>query len=325
MKSKAVALIVALLSLGVLATLVTAAANYPVKPIELVCPYTPASSMDIMARLIADIAPTYTGQPMPVVNKAGAGGSLAAAEVISAKPDGYKLVTLANMFFATTTKTQKIPFDPDDLAPLANFMEYRFGIMVRADSPWKTLNDLLDYGKKNPGQLKWAHTGRGISIHLAALHIFNKAGIQTVDVPYKGTPESLTALLGGHVDASSTVYGPVKDQMLAGKIRFLAVFSDHRYSDQPNVPTVVELGFPDVAKLGTFVGIYAHKKTPEPIKSYLMGASKKIYDDPRFKKGIEQLGEEPVFGGPDFMRERIKRAEEVGVPMLKELGLYVGK
>ena len=325
MKSKAVALTVALLSLGALATLATAAANYPAKPIELLCPYTPASSMDIMARLIAEIAPTYTGQPMPVVNKPGAGGSLAAADIISAKPDGYKLVTLANMFFATTTKTQKIPFDPDDLVPLANFMEYRFGLMVRADSPWKTLNDLLDYGKKNPGQLKWGHTGRGISIHLTALYIFNKAGVQTIDVPYKGTPESLAALLGGHVDASSTVYGPVKDQMMAGKVRFLAVCSEQRYSDQPNVPTVVELGFPDAAKLGTFVGIYAHKNTPDPIKSYLMGTAKKIYDDPRFKKGIEQLGEGLAFGGPDFMRERIKRAEEVGVPMLKELGLYVGK
>jgi tripartite-type tricarboxylate transporter receptor subunit TctC len=325
MKSKAIALTVALLLLGALATIATAAANYPTKPIELLCPYTPASSMDIMARVVAEIAPTYTGQPMPVVNKPGAGGSLAAADIINALPDGYKLVTLANMFFATTTKTQKIPFDPDDIVPLANFMEYRLGFMVRADSPWKTLNDVLNYAKKNPGELKWAHTGRGISIHLAALHIFKKAGVQTVDVPYKGTPESLTALLGGHVDASSTVYGPVKDQMLAGKVRFLTVYSERRYSDQPNVPTAVELGFPDAAKLGTFVGIYAHKKTPDLIKSYLMGASKKIYDDPRFKKGMEQLGEEPVFGGPDFMRERIKRAEEVGVPMLKELGLYVGK
>ena len=101
--------------------------DYPTKPIELLCPYTAGSFIDIMARLIADIAPTYLGQPMVVVNKPGAGGSLAAAEVISAKPDGYKLVALGQGFFAITTKTQKIPFNPDDLVPIANFMAWRLG------------------------------------------------------------------------------------------------------------------------------------------------------------------------------------------------------
>ncbi len=187
-----------------------AASGYPAKPIEILCPYTPGSSMDIMARLIADVGAKYVSQPLVVVNKPGAGGSLAAAEIISAKPDGYKLATLANLFFASTVKTQKIPFDPNDIAPLSNFMEYKLGLMVRADSKWKTFNELLDYAKKNPGQLKWAHTGRGTSIHLAAHYIFKKAGVQAVDVPYKGTPESMSALLGGHVDASSTIYGDRK-------------------------------------------------------------------------------------------------------------------
>jgi len=98
-------------------------ADYPSKPLEIVCPYTPGSSMDILARLIAEIGPKYFGQPMIVINKPGAAGALAAADVISAKPDGYKVVELAQVFFATTTKTQKVPFDPDDLIPLANFME----------------------------------------------------------------------------------------------------------------------------------------------------------------------------------------------------------
>jgi tripartite-type tricarboxylate transporter receptor subunit TctC len=325
MRSKVKVTLLFAFILGVTGAVAGAATDYPVKAIEIVCPYTPGSSMDIMARLIADVGSKYSSQPIVVTNKAGAGGSIAAAETISSKPDGYKLVTLANLFFASTVKTQKIPFDPNDLVPIANFMEYKLGMMVRADSPFKSFNDLTEYAKKNPGQLKWGHTGRGTSIHLAAHYVMKKVGAQTVDVPYKGTPESLAALLGGHVDASSTIYGAVKDQVRAGKVRFLAVYSERRYADQPNVPTIAELGFPDAAKLATYLGLYAHKNTPDEIKSYLMALSKKIYDDPKFKKGIEQLGEEPQFGGPEFMRERIRKAEEVGVPMLKEVGLYIGK
>ncbi len=113
--------------------------------------------------------------------------------------------------------------------------------------------------------------------------------------------------------------------MRAGKVRFLAVYTERRYSDLPNVPTAIEIGFPEAARMATYLGLYAHKNVPEDVKAYLTGVSKKIFDDPKFKKGIEQLGEEPVFGGPDWMREQIKRAEEVSVPILKEIGLYVGK
>ena len=320
-----VALAAVLLSLGAVWATIASAADYPTKPIELLCPYTAGASIDIMARLIADIAPTYMGQPIAVVNKPGAGGSLAAAEVISAKPDGYKLVTLGQGFFAITTKTQKIPFDPDDLVPIANFMAWRLAMMVKADSPWKSLNDLLNYGKKNPGQLNWAHSGRGTPPHIIALDIFKKAGVQATDVPYKGSPEALSALLGGHIHAASLPYGTVSDQIRAGKVRPLAFYSEKRYSDQPSVPCIVELGFPDAAKLMTYVAIYAHKNTPEQIKTYLTGASKKIYDDPRFKKLHDIGGEDPQYGGPEFVRQTIRNAEEVGVPILKEIGLYVGK
>lgn len=302
-----------------------AAEKYPSKAIELYCPYGPGSSMDTMARLIAEIAPKYTGQPIVVVNKPGASGSLAAAEVISAKPDGYRIVSLANLFFASTMKIQKVPFSPDDLVPIANFMEYRLGMAVKADSPFKTLNDLLANAKKNSGQLKWGHPGRGTSLHTIALHIFKKTGVQAVDVPYKGSPEVLAALLGGHIDAASVPYGTVKENVRAGQVRYLTFYSDHRYTDQPNVPSIVELGFPDAAKLATDVALFVHKNTPEHIKKYLIGVSKQIYDDPRFKKLADIGGEDPKFGGPEFVKESIMKAEEVSVPILKEVGLYQGK
>lgn len=309
-------------------TALTAAAaeeKYPSRTIEIYCPYVAGSSMDNMARLFADIAPKYTGQPMVVVNKPGAAGSLTAAEVIKSKPDGYKIAQLANLFFASTAHIQKIPFDPNDLVPIGNFMEYRLGMAVKADSPYKTLNDLLQDAKKNAGSLKWGHPGRGTSLHTIALSIFKKTGIQGVDVPYKGSPDVLAALLGGHINAASLPYGTVRENVRAGQIRYLTFYSDHRFSDQPNVPHIVELGFPDAAKLATFVALFVHKDTPEPIKQYLVRLGKQIYDDPRFRKLVDVGGEDPVYGDPEFVKKAIKSAEDVSVPLLKELGLYVGK
>lgn len=322
---KALILILVTISIGSLMAQPSMAIEYPTKTIEIVCPYTPGSSMDIMSRLIADIAPKYLKQPVIVVNKPGAAGSIAAADVIASKPDGYKLVPLTNFFFATTIKTQKIPFEQNDLIPIANFMEYKLGMIVKGDSPWKTFNDLLDYGRKNPGKLRWAHTGRGITLHMNGLIIFRKAGVDAVDIPYKGSPEKLSALLGGHVDASTMVYGAVKDHVKAGMVRYLIFFGDRRYGEPSDVPSAVELGFPEAAKLITFVGLYAHKNTPEDIKNFLIDVFKKTYEDTEFKKGIEKLGEQPRFEGPEFMKEAIKKGEEIGVPIIKELGLYVGK
>ena len=165
MSEKVLILILVTVSVGSVFFQPALGRDFPTKPIELVCPYTPGSSMDIVSRIVADLAPKYIGQPIVVVNKPGAGGSIAAADVISSKPDGHKLVMLTNFFFATTVKTQKIPFDPNDLTPIVNLYEYKLGMIVKGDSPWKTLSDFLDYAKKNPGKIRCAHGGRGITLH----------------------------------------------------------------------------------------------------------------------------------------------------------------
>jgi len=297
--------------------------NYPTRPIEILCPYSAGSSVDIMIRLVAETAQKYLGQPLVVINKPGAGGILAAAEIISSKPDGYKLIELTNFFFATTTKTQKVPFNPNDIVPLANFMEIKHGFGVKGDSPWKTLNDLLDYGKKNPGKLKWAHTGRAITNCWYGLLVFRKAGVEAIDVPHKGTPEQIAAVLGDHVDASVLTYVAVRDLLKTSRLRYLAVFSNQRYSDLPDVPCVTELGFQEAGELPTLMGLYAHRNTPDEIKKTLIDALKKVQEDPEFKKKFENLGEQARFLGPELMKDGIKKAERIGVPLIKELGLYV--
>jgi tripartite-type tricarboxylate transporter receptor subunit TctC len=300
--------------------------GYPTKPVELICPFTAGGTHDLMARLIAELSAKYLGQPMVVVNKPGAGTSLAAAEVINSKADaGYKIGILSNFFFATTVRTQKIPFDPYTLVPVANMWEVKQGLSVRGDSPWKSVDDLMAYGKKNPGQLKWGHNGRGITLHMMPLVMFKKEGVETVDVPYKGGSENLVALLGGHLDASSNTYGIIRDHVKAGSVRLLAFYSDRRFTEPANVPSTTELGYPIVEKLATFIGLYVHKDTPQEIRTTLYTVLKKISEEPAYISGVEKIGEVPRFEGPEFIKEAIKKGEEVGIPIIKEMGLYVGK
>ena len=312
--------------LSVESTLIQPAlAKYPTRSIELVVLYTAGGATDILARLIGDTASKYLKQPIVVVNKPGAGGSVAAADVINSKPDGYKAVILSNTYFAITVKNQKIPFDPSYLVPLASFLEYKVGLGVRGDSQWKTLNELLDYGRKNPGKIRWVHAGRGTMTHIQGLLLFRKAGVQTVDIPSKGNPETLSAILGGHVDAIVFSYGNFIDHIKTGKVRYLVFLSDQRYNPEPNIPCSAELGYPEPAKLTVNWGIYVHKDTPEEIKKTLIDAFKWTYDQPEFKQGVDRLGEEARFGSPDYVKESIKKGEEGGVPILKELGLLVEK
>jgi tripartite-type tricarboxylate transporter receptor subunit TctC len=301
------------------------AAEYPTKPIEVIVPFTPGGTNDLLTRLVAQIAPKYLGQPLVVINKPGAGGSLGAAEVISSRPDGYKLVSLPSAFFSTTVHTQKIPFNPDDLVPIASFMEYKEGLGVKGDGPFKTFKDLLDYGRNNPGKLRWGNLSRGSVQYISTSIIFKKLGIKSIEVPYPGTSEMITALLGGHLDAAGITYGGSKDHVKKGTIRFVVSYSNRRFSDPPNVPSAAELGFPEASRMRTLISTYAHKNVPDDVKAILFNAFKKTYDDPEFKKAFEAFGEAPLFLDGASVKEIVKQGTEVTLPLLKEWGLYVGK
>ena len=296
------------------------AKDYPTKPIEIIVPFGAGGSLDLEARITAENAKKYLGQPMVVLNKVGAGGTVGATEVVRSKPDGYKLLFYASTYFATTIKAQNVSFDPNYLVPLINFAEERSGFVVKGDAPWKTLGELLDYGKQNPGKLRWTHTGRGIAPHINQLLLFRRAGVDTIDIPYKSSTEQLAAVLGGHTDGSSTIYVAAKENYRSGNLKFLVTHSTRRYADTSSIPCQTELGFPNPILM--YHGFFIHRDTPEDIKKNLFDVLKKTYDDPEFKKQAEQIGTELCFGGAEFLRDSIKKAEEVGVPILKEVGLY---
>jgi tripartite-type tricarboxylate transporter receptor subunit TctC len=312
-------------SLMVLCPQSALAQAYPTKPIEIVCAWGPGSSADIVSRLIADLAPKYLGQPVVVTPRPGGAGSMAAGHVISSEPDGYKLFSNQHAYFATTVQTQKVPFDPRDLVPVASFAEVRQAMGVRADSPFKTLSDLVAYARKNPGQLKWNHPGRGNPLYIAPTLVFRREGVSTIEVPIKGAMnEGMVNLLGGHVDMVSITYAAMTDQVKAGKVTALMYYSYKRYPDSPNVPSAADLGYAD-AVVPSYTSLFIHKNTPQNIQKTLQDAFKRVYDDPEFKKGLAKVEFDPMWGGSDFVMESIKGSQTIAIPILKELGLYTGK
>ncbi len=314
------------LAVGVVVPLALAA-DYPTRPVELYIPYAPGGTSDILGRIIVDTAQKYLGQPLVIVNKPGGGGSLAAATLISSKPDGYRVAMLATNFFGGTIYTQKVPFGPDDLVPVANFIQYKEALAVRGDAPWRTLADLLHYAKTTkPGELRWGHpAGRGAPLFMNMILILRKAGVTGIEVPYQGAGLLLTSLLGGHIDVASTSFGAMRESERAGKVRYLVSYGPRRYGETPNLPTAAEAGFPEVGRLNGFVGLYVHKDTPAEYKKTLFNVLKKTFDDPEFRKKLEAFGEEPLFAGPEFITEQINIFRKVAIPMLKEFGLYEGK
>jgi tripartite-type tricarboxylate transporter receptor subunit TctC len=325
MKRAALISIISIVVVGTIFVFSTLAADFPTKPIEVIVPFTPGGTNDLLTRLVAQIAPKYLGQPLVVINKPGAGGSLGAAEAISSRPDGYKLVSLPSAFFSTTVHTQKIPFSPDDLVPIASFMEYKEGLGVKGDGPFKTFKDFLDFGRNNPGKLRWGNLSRGSVQYISTSIIFKKLGIKSIEVPYPGTSEMITALLGGHLDAAGITYGGSKDLVRKGAIRFIVSYSNRRFSDPPNVPSAAELGFPEASRIRTLISTYAHKNVPEDIKIILFNAFKKTYDAPEFKKAFEAFGEAPLFLDGPSVKEIVKQGTEVTLPLLKEWGMYVAR
>ncbi len=213
MIKKLLVIICVTLSFGVILVPYSEGKEYPIKPIEIVITFGPGTINDRVTRLAAEIGKKYFSQPLVVVTKLGGSGTVGASEVINSKPDGYKILYLNHNYFATTVRTQKISFDPNYLIPLVNFMELMESLGVSGDSPWKTLDQLLDYGRKNPGKIRHGHGGRGTGGHILDWLIYKKAGVEITDVSYtKGTLEIIPPLLGGHIDSGHIIYSSAKSQ-----------------------------------------------------------------------------------------------------------------
>ena len=236
----------AALMAGSVLPLPAAAQAYPARPIKYICPWPAGGSTDVVMRSLAEAAGRHLGQAIIVENRPGAGGTLGALDLVNAKPDGYTVAQLPHGVFRLP-HMQKVAFDTlKDFTWIACLTGYTFGLVVQAESPFKTIKDLVDYARLNPGKLSYGSTGVGTSPHLAVEEFAQRADIKLNHIPFKGNAENMQALMGGHIASASdaTGWGP---HVESGKLRLLATYGSKRTKRWPQTPTLDELGYQTVS------------------------------------------------------------------------------
>jgi len=296
------------------------ALDFPKKPIVVIVPYMAGGTTDIATRGLAEAAKKHFGQPVIVENRPGGGSAVGVGSIVGKEPDGY-LVSVAVEGLHRTSYMNKLSFDTvKDVTPIMQFCGYIFGIWVRADSPFKTLKDLIDYAKANPGKISYMASGIGGGGHIATEELAYYAGIKFTLVPSKGDAEATTALLGGHIDVGACTSGLVP-LLRAGKVRLLAIYTEKRAEMLPDVSTVAECGYKVIHN--NPITVLGPKGMPKNIVKALHDGFRKAIDEPSFRATLEKY-EMPVMYkntedcAKDWAEAYVRAGEQVRKYMKKE-------
>ena len=287
---KLVAAIAAAIASLLVAT-TASAQDWPTRPITWVVPFPPGGVTDNGARTVAKVLSEKLGQPVIIENKPGAGGIVGTEYVVNAKPDGYTFLYASNGALVTYQFLyKKLSYDPQtSLTPVHGMADSPMLMMVRADAPYKTLAEFVDYAKKNPDKMNYFSVGNGSTQHLATELLLKEAGIKMAHIPYKGTSPGLTDLLGGVIDVMFDYAVVMKPQIDAGKLRPLAVTGAKRLANMPDVPTFAEQGFPGVV-FTAWATIVFPAGVPQPIVNKLADAFGQSLEDPGVVKYFQDQG-----------------------------------
>lgn len=291
----------------------TAAAQtaFPNRPIKLVVPFTPGGGTDLIARTLAAEMALDMGVPVIVDNKPGAGTVIGTDFVAKSAPDGYTLVVSSIAHSVNPTLVPKLPYSTDkDFTPVAMIAVSPNVLVVRPDSPYKSLADIIKAAQANPGKLTYASPGNGTSSHLAGALFADMAKLNLIHVPYRGSGPALTDLLGGQVDMLFATAGSVGSFIEGQRLRPLAVTTATRSSAYPNVPTVDESGVKGYVMEGWY-GFYAPTGTPADVVAKLNAATRKAANSDNFKNKVASEGLIIKAGTPQefdqYVRKEIER------------------
>lgn len=291
--------------------------EYPTKPITLIIPLGAGGSHDINARVMTSVLPQYLGQPVVVQLMPGGSGQIGTAAAAKAPADGYTLLFTHNFIDELQQHVSKLPYDPNkDFVAVARTNYAQPYLVVRSDSPFKTAEELFEYGRKNPGKLKFGHSGNWGAIMVPGSALLQEAGVKTTMVPYKGGGPSFQALLAGDVDFTFLFESVWKGQ--EDKVRVLAAVGDK--SGIPGVPTTASMGYKKAGDIGIMHRVVlAPAGVPEERLKKLQDAFAKMAEDKTYQSLLKKLDENnELMLGDEYQKLRLQQSEEYA-KLVKEM------
>jgi len=300
-----------------------AAQTWPDRAIRFVVAAPAGSSLDVLARVIGDKLKDRLGQPVIVENKPAAGGTVATADVAKGPGDGHAMVLAFNGPLAFAPLLQKLPYDvQQDLAPVIITSSQPNVLAVNAELPVNTVPELVAYAKAHPGKLSYASVGNGSSSHLTMELLKSVAGFDAVHVPFNGSPPAVTATVQGETQMMFAVMQPLQPQIRAAKLRALAVTTGRRFALLPELPTIVEAGYPGFEALA-WNGVLVAAGTPQPIVARLNAEINAILKMPDIVARMHAAGFDLIGGTPEDFAGLIRGETGKWAPVIRRLGLKV--
>jgi len=308
--------VIAFVLLGVAATFAGAETSYPTKPVKLIVAYAAGGGNDALARLVAQRFRDALGQPVVVENRPGSDGDIGTGYVATSKPDGYTVLLGFVVNMAQRHHMRDVGYDPlKDFAPISMVARAYNILAVNPKLPVNTVDELVAYAKANPGGLNHASTGTDLVAEL-----FKRvAGVDIVQVPYKGSAPAANSVVAG--DTQLAFGGMVSTLQLvrAGKLRALAITSPKRVQAAPDIPTLEELGYRGV-EASSWYGLFAPAGTPRPIIDRLSSEMVKVSQDPKYRSQLQGQGQESISGTPEELAAFMKSENERWSRLIKEAG-----
>jgi len=287
------------------------------KPIEMTVMFGAGSAADVTARYLADGMAKILGVPVPVVNRTGGGGAIGYSHVSKQKPDGHSIIWNSNSI-SSTYHSGVLPFDYKAFDAVARVSIETPAIAVRADAPWKSLNELMEYARSAPGKVRIGNSGTGSHTHFSASALFATAGAKAVDVPF-GEGQAIVNLLGSRIEAVVQLPAALVSHVKNGDVRVLAVLGSRRDPVFPDVPTASELGY-SVA-LDMWRGVAVPRGTPKPVIARLQDAIKRTVDSQPFKDAGKAIGFTPAYLSADEFGRLIANDDAKLAQLMTDLGL----
>jgi tripartite-type tricarboxylate transporter receptor subunit TctC len=294
---------------------------YPVKPIRFVAAFSAGGPSDIVARAIGRRMSEVLGQSVVIENRTGAGGNIGAEAVAKAAPDGYTVLLGGSYVTIAPSLYKKPPFDPiRDFAPVSLIVSNQYVLVTHPSVPARTVRDLIKVAKAQPGKLNYASTGPGSPPRLCAELFKSMAGVDMVNITYKGATPALVDMIGGHIDVYFGGISGALPPIAGNKVRPLAVTSNRRSSQLPDIPTVAEAALPGY-DITTWFGLLAPAGTPREIVNKLNGVIVAIVGDPEMKNYLIGQGVDPVTNTPEQFAAYIKGEVPKFAKIVKAAGI----